>query len=135
MDNDRGLSGINIDKGQVPASIHRVQSLAHPDRPSFGLTIAAGLVLPLMGFWNSVIYLVISHEAVRNLFTRYVKHPLGLHSPPAHHEGDDMGKANVLTSVGGSNRELNFIDGKGQGSLSESTPGLATNASMNASMV
>ncbi|MCJ1254764.1 hypothetical protein MMC24_002580 [Lignoscripta atroalba] len=53
----------------VPSSINRVYGLAHPTHFSFGLHYAAGLVLPLMGFWNTVIYITTSWSAVKALFT------------------------------------------------------------------
>ncbi|MCJ1391201.1 hypothetical protein MMC18_004063 [Xylographa bjoerkii] len=51
----------------VPSSIFRVYSLAHPGTTSWPLAYAAGLVLPLMGFWNSVIYITTSWSAVTHL--------------------------------------------------------------------
>ncbi|MCJ1409138.1 hypothetical protein MMC19_003216 [Ptychographa xylographoides] len=54
----------------VPSSIFRVYSLAHPGSVSWPLAYLAGLVLPLMGFWNSVIYVVTSWGAVTSLFTQ-----------------------------------------------------------------
>jgi hypothetical protein len=44
----------------VPASINRVYGLRHPDNPSFALNAASAVVLPLQGFWNTVIYFVTS---------------------------------------------------------------------------
>jgi hypothetical protein len=44
----------------VPASINRVYGLQHPDTPSFALNAASAVVLPLQGFWNTVIYFVTS---------------------------------------------------------------------------
>ncbi len=54
---------------QVPSSINRVYSLIHPSLVSVGFTYASGIVLPLMGFWNSVIYITTSWTAVRMLFS------------------------------------------------------------------
>jgi hypothetical protein len=44
----------------VPASINRVYGLKHPNTPSFGLNAVSAVVLPLQGFWNTVIYFVTS---------------------------------------------------------------------------
>ncbi|KAF3395716.1 hypothetical protein F1880_007317 [Penicillium rolfsii] len=40
----------------VPSTINRVYSLARPNDFSFGLNYTASFVLPLQGFWNSLIY-------------------------------------------------------------------------------
>lgn len=52
----------------VPSSINRVSSLLHPSLVSLPFTYASGIVLPLMGFWNAVIYITTSWAAVRLLF-------------------------------------------------------------------
>lgn len=44
----------------VPASINRVYGLRNPDNPSFSLNVGSAIVLPLQGFWNTVIYFVTS---------------------------------------------------------------------------
>ena len=56
---------------QVPSSVNRVYSLIHPDLISLPFTYASGVVLPLMGFWNSVIYITTSWRAVSMLFTGF----------------------------------------------------------------
>ena len=57
------------EESQVPSSINRVYSLVHPSLISVPFTYASGIVLPLMGFWNSVIYVTTSWAAVRMLFS------------------------------------------------------------------
>lgn len=52
----------------VPSSINRVYSLIHPDSVSVNYAFAAGIVLSLMGFWNSVIYIATSYHACKVLF-------------------------------------------------------------------
>lgn len=52
----------------VPSSMNRVYSLVHVSDVSFAFSIMAGLVLPLMGFWNAVIYIVTSWDAVKAMF-------------------------------------------------------------------
>ncbi|KAL2043165.1 hypothetical protein N7G274_004225 [Stereocaulon virgatum] len=52
----------------VPSSINRVYSLIHPESVSVEYAYAAGIVLSLMGFWNSVIYISTSHHACKVLF-------------------------------------------------------------------
>lgn len=56
-------------KAQVPSSMNRVYSLIHPALVSLPFSYASGIVLPLMGFWNSVIYITTSWGAVRLLFS------------------------------------------------------------------
>ena len=45
--------------------MNRVVSLARPDEFSFGLNFASSFVLPLQGFWNSLIYVSISWPAFK----------------------------------------------------------------------
>ncbi|MCJ1471255.1 hypothetical protein MMC07_009903 [Pseudocyphellaria aurata] len=52
----------------VPSSIYRVYSLIHPGSTSIVLTYAAGTVLSLMGFWNSLIYITTSRVSCQTLF-------------------------------------------------------------------
>ena len=52
----------------VPSSINRVYSLIHPEAVSVEYAYAAGVVLSLMGFWNSVIYIATSWRACKKLF-------------------------------------------------------------------
>ncbi|KAL8637829.1 MAG: hypothetical protein Q9226_009070 [Calogaya cf. arnoldii] len=44
----------------VPSSINRVYDLSHPDDLSYALNFISAIVLPLMGFWNGVIYFATS---------------------------------------------------------------------------
>ena len=53
----------------VPSSINRVYSLIRPDSVNVEYAYAAGIVLSLMGFWNSVIYIATSHHACKELFS------------------------------------------------------------------
>lgn len=57
----------------VPSSINRVYSLIHPESVSVAYAYAAGIVLSLMGFWNSVIYISTSHHACKVLFESLFK--------------------------------------------------------------
>ncbi|MCJ1292385.1 hypothetical protein MMC34_003935 [Xylographa carneopallida] len=56
----------------LPSSLFRVYSLAHPGHTSWPLAYSAGLVLPLMGFWNAVIYTSTSWRAVTRLPSRFL---------------------------------------------------------------
>ncbi|KAH8601525.1 hypothetical protein B0O99DRAFT_648244 [Bisporella sp. PMI_857] len=44
----------------VPASVNRVHGLRHPRDTNYLLNIGSALVLPLQGFWNTVIYFTTS---------------------------------------------------------------------------
>ncbi|OQU98190.1 hypothetical protein CLAIMM_04011 isoform 1 [Cladophialophora immunda] len=52
----------------VPSTINRVYTLVRPDDSVFGLDFASGLVLPLQGFWNTIIYVVTSLPACQTLW-------------------------------------------------------------------
>lgn len=41
----------------VPSTVNRLQQFISPDKPIFGLNLASALVLPLQGFWNSMVYI------------------------------------------------------------------------------
>jgi hypothetical protein len=69
----------------VPSTINRLYTLIRPNASApFGLDFASGLVLPLQGFWNTVIYIVTSLAACKallidigrclNCFTRRSSH-------------------------------------------------------------
>ena len=52
----------------VPSTINRLYTLIRPESSSpFGLDFASGLVLPLQGFWNCVIYIFTSKAACKAL--------------------------------------------------------------------
>ena len=53
----------------IPSSVFRVYTLFHPGNSNFGMAYSTGLVLPLMGFWNALIYVVISWDAVVEFLT------------------------------------------------------------------
>ncbi|GES65641.1 cAMP receptor-like protein [Aspergillus terreus] len=52
----------------VPSTINRVYALAFPDAFNFPLNYIASFVLPLQGFWNSIIYVSISWPAFKATF-------------------------------------------------------------------
>ena len=127
---------------QVPASINRVYALVHPTELSFPLNYSAGLVLPLMGFWNSVIYITTSWAAVKTLFpqtsifsrTTAEVHGLARKSMSHARTGSaatrGMGRSRTLSS-GEISREyglgvaMPIAQKKSRGSLSDSMKGLA----------
>lgn len=56
----------SLTKCQVPSSANRVYGLAS-NNFVFGLSYASGLVLPLQGFWNTVIYTTVSWESMKTI--------------------------------------------------------------------
>ena len=52
----------------VPSSINRLYSISHPNNLVFWLNYIETLVLPLQGFFNSLVYIVTSQTACRNLW-------------------------------------------------------------------
>jgi hypothetical protein len=56
----------------VPSTINRILTIVHPSKSLFGLNYAAGMVLPLQGFWNAIIYIATSSAACRALMRRVV---------------------------------------------------------------
>jgi hypothetical protein len=54
----------------VPSTLNRLLTLVRPNDPIFGLVYASGLVLPLQGFWNAIIYIFISLPACKALMRR-----------------------------------------------------------------
>ncbi|KAI4191459.1 MAG: hypothetical protein L6R41_000110 [Letrouitia leprolyta] len=52
----------------IPSSINRIYDLAHPDDVSYPLNFISAIVLPLMGFWNGVIYFATTRAVCNTLF-------------------------------------------------------------------
>ncbi|CAG8006878.1 unnamed protein product, partial [Penicillium nalgiovense] len=63
---------------QVPSTANRVYAFARPNDFSFGLNYASSFVLPLQGFWNSLIYVSISWPAFRTLWRDLRGNSMGL---------------------------------------------------------
>jgi hypothetical protein len=62
----------------VPSTVNRVYAFARPNEFSFGLNYTSSFVLPLQGFWNSLIYVSISWPAFRTLWRDMRFRPRGL---------------------------------------------------------
>jgi hypothetical protein len=56
---------------QVPSTVNRLSTLIDRQYVSFGLNYAAAFVIPLQGFWNSVIYIIISRREFKTLFEHH----------------------------------------------------------------
>ena len=63
------LTNAPVPGPQVPSSVNRVYSLIYPGHVSVPFTYASSVVLPLMGFWNSLIYITTSWTACKLLFS------------------------------------------------------------------
>ena len=87
----------------VPSSINRIYSLMFPTKVSFGLSLASGLVLPLQGFWNTVIYVATSLPACKTLLRTLVEKVRARTEESARSES---------TSTNGSEREIVRADGR-----------------------
>lgn len=74
----------------VPSSINRVYSLIYPGSISVPYAYAAGVVLSLMGFWNSVIYITTSRAACRTLFSSLFRRLGGHSSVGSSSDGDSV---------------------------------------------
>ena len=53
--------------------MNRVYSVIHPSLVSLPFSYGSAITIPLMGFWNSVIYTTTSWAAVRLLFSGELK--------------------------------------------------------------
>jgi hypothetical protein len=65
------LFAISILITWVPASANRVYGLRYPNNPSYVLNIGSALVLPLQGFWNTVIFFTTSLGICRSVMARF----------------------------------------------------------------
>jgi hypothetical protein len=54
----------------VPSTVNRAYSLAEPNKINFGLNLAASVVLPLQGFFNTIIYIFTSRKELMTLYRR-----------------------------------------------------------------
>ncbi|KAL6415423.1 G-protein coupled receptor [Ilyonectria robusta] len=52
----------------IPSSANRVYSVIHNNNSSVALEYMSAIVLPLQGFWNSIIYIVTSRKACKVFF-------------------------------------------------------------------
>jgi len=93
----------------VPASVNRVYGLRYPLNPSYVLNIGSAIVLPLQGFWNTIIYFTTSLSICRGVIARFKARK------------DDAGFKRL---------EILHLGGKREkGSASDSTVELSTNRS------
>ena len=56
----------------IPSTINRVWTLVHPTDSIFALSLLSGLVLPLQGFWNGVIYITTSFPVFKLFCKRMI---------------------------------------------------------------
>ncbi|KIW39881.1 uncharacterized protein PV06_08453 [Exophiala oligosperma] len=89
----------------VPSTINRVYTLAKPTDPQFGLEFASGLVLPLQGFWNTIIYIMTSLPACQALLADIV----GAHRRGGGRGGYSGDSQMRSGSLGGSSRNAAYL--------------------------
>lgn len=65
------LFAVSIFITWVPSSVNRVYGLRYPEDPSYFLNIGSALVLPLQGFWNTIIYFTTSLSVCRGVWARF----------------------------------------------------------------
>jgi hypothetical protein len=65
------LFAVSIFVTWVPSSVNRVHGLRYPQDPSYFLNISSALVLPLQGFWNTIIYFTTSLSVCRGVWARF----------------------------------------------------------------
>ena len=82
----------------VPSSINRVYSLIYPESISVPYAYAAGVVLSLMGFWNSVIYITTSRAACKSLFSNLFRKLCGNGRGRLPIESDGVRESNTRSS-------------------------------------
>lgn len=58
--------------------MNRVYTLIYPDKESVGLDFASGVVLPLQGFWNGIIYVSVSWPSVKTVLSSLRQTPKSL---------------------------------------------------------
>lgn len=108
----------------TPSSINRVYTLIYPDKASYGLNIAAAVVLPLQGVWNAVIYFTTSWKIFREEMEatragRRLFRFLRLHTPlGGRHRSGIMS----MTNHGGGGGSSIHADGTGGLALGSSAP-------------
>jgi hypothetical protein len=110
---------------RVPSTVNRVYTLVRPNDSLFGLDFASGLVLPLQGFWNTIIYIVTSLPACKALWADIVtacsaRAPRPDRTTPAltlatkhnhnNHRvlGSDDTRADIHVSMDGKNRVVSY---------------------------
>lgn len=108
------LFAISILITWVPASVNRVYGLRYPKTPSMALNVGSAIVLPLQGFWNTVIYFSTSLSICRSVISRFRgrNQPRGFRVLDERRTKRDTGKESDST--------IELSHTRSQGSISES---------------
>ena len=64
----------------MPSTVNRVYAWARPDSSAFGLNYASSFVLPLQGFWNSLIYVSMSWPVFKSVLALKPKLSISRHN-------------------------------------------------------
>ncbi|KAI2471878.1 family A G protein-coupled receptor-like protein [Annulohypoxylon bovei var. microspora] len=78
----------------IPSSANRVYSLVNTNQVEASLEIMSAIVLPLQGFWNMLIYIATSWEAVKITYTDVTSWFNGHHPEPNRYPSDYHDKHN-----------------------------------------
>ncbi|KAE8375907.1 hypothetical protein BDV26DRAFT_283095 [Aspergillus bertholletiae] len=76
----------------VPSTVNRAYSLAYPHSYNFALNYVSSFVLPLQGFWNSIIYMFISWPAFKTIYRDFRRRSL-MKGPERRNQGEYEGHA------------------------------------------
>ncbi|RAO74023.1 uncharacterized protein BHQ10_010035 [Talaromyces amestolkiae] len=103
----------------IPSSANRIYASIYPSATNFGLNYAASFVFPLQAFWNTIVYIITSQSACRELFrfSSSSKHSINRKSIPSpspsqvkltrRPQKDPMGRPRRL----GSNEQMQMSSG------------------------
>ncbi|KAI1405662.1 family A G protein-coupled receptor-like protein [Hypoxylon fuscum] len=84
----------------IPSSANRVYGIVNGNQVSPALEIMSAIVLPLQGFWNMLIYIATSWEAVRITFSDIRSCGSKRHPEPSQYSGDHNDKRNFAFRLG-----------------------------------
>jgi hypothetical protein len=98
----------------IPSSANRAYSAVHTDQVSLPLEYASAFVLPLQGFWNSIIYATTSLQACKELWSNIRKRKLFASGSISHFVGDDdrehHGAERLASTSRRSNNKTFYVD-------------------------
>lgn len=107
------LFAVSIFITWVPSSVNRVYSLRYPE-PNYALNISSAVVLPLQGFWNTVIYFTTSASTCKRVWNRFkgrkrrASRFVMLETAPRRRDGKDRGS--VVEMSRHTSRELTIAN-------------------------
>lgn len=79
----------------VPSTVNRLHQFIHKDQ-NFGLNVVSAVVLPLQGFWNSIIYIFTTQTECRRAWAEIVSKLTG--KKVQYHPRPDTYRKDTMTS-------------------------------------